>query len=561
MKIHVQGKGEVILGKQNFVAQGGEGQIYAKGNTAYKVYLDAKKMVPAGKIAELRAITDPRILNPQDIFVNDKGEPSGYTMKFLRKARPLCCFFPKSYRNRHGIAHSDVQGLVQQLRKGIQSVHSSGALVVDLNEMNFVIASGEIYFIDVDSYQTPSYPATALMSSVKDWTVSGNQFTELSDWFSFAVVSFQLLTGLHPYKGKHPSIKGFEDRMKQSVSVFNPNVKTPHAWYGVDVIPSGYRAWFEAVLEKGERIPPPLLITGSFLVVPARPTIIRGGKIDIVEVEHYEGNIISIFNRFGIKIVCTKSAIYKNKQKIGCNSANWDAVVFSPKKNLPIVARIEAQGLKLFNLESKTEIPVNIRADDLMSYQGRLYVRCKDKMLHIKLNEAGNRVVPSLAVAAQVLEFATILGPGVVLQNLLGEMFVSIFPKDGETRQIKTPELNGHQILAAKFDTSVLMVSTSFKGKYYRHVFCFNIEDWVYTARKESYSTAAPINFAVNDAGICLCIYDDEKLEVFRTGDKSGKIMNIEDPAIQSDFPLFRDAGKILFFNGNTIYQLSSKKK
>ena len=47
----------------------------------------------------------------------------------------------------------------------------------------------------VDSYQTAHYPATAIMPSVRDWKVPLHDFSELSDWFSFAIVSFQVFLG------------------------------------------------------------------------------------------------------------------------------------------------------------------------------------------------------------------------------------------------------------------------------------------------------------------------------------------------------------------------------
>ena len=46
MKVTVQGQGQVTLLQSDFVAAGGEGSIYCKGTTAYKIYADPKRMLP-----------------------------------------------------------------------------------------------------------------------------------------------------------------------------------------------------------------------------------------------------------------------------------------------------------------------------------------------------------------------------------------------------------------------------------------------------------------------------------------------------------------------------------
>ena len=47
-----------------------------------------------------------------------------------------------------------------------------------------------------------------------DYRRMGGVF-DLAHWFAFAVVTFQLFTGIHPYKGKHPSVLDLDARMPQ----------------------------------------------------------------------------------------------------------------------------------------------------------------------------------------------------------------------------------------------------------------------------------------------------------------------------------------------------------
>ena len=61
-----------------------------------------------------------------------------------------------------------------------------------------------VLFIDVDSYQTAGFPATAIMDSIRDRHSS--TYSAGTDWFSFAILAFQMFVGVHPYRGKHATL-------------------------------------------------------------------------------------------------------------------------------------------------------------------------------------------------------------------------------------------------------------------------------------------------------------------------------------------------------------------
>ena len=245
MKVHVQGQGIVELGQREFVASGGEGQVFRRGHTAFKVYTDPKKSLPIGKITELARIADPHVVRPQALLVDPQtAAPIGYTMAYVERTMPLCQLFTRAFREREGLTPERMLDLVVSLRDLIGQVHAADVLIVDLNEMNFLVDQrySQIYAIDVDSYQTRSYPATAIMPSVRDWSVkSSSGFSRDSDWFSFAILAFQLLVAIHPYKGKHPKVSGLEERMRGNLSAFDPSVTLPKGVYSVDQIPGALR--------------------------------------------------------------------------------------------------------------------------------------------------------------------------------------------------------------------------------------------------------------------------------------------------------------------------------
>ena len=169
-KYYVQGRGEIHLSKADFKAQGGEGAVYVKGSTAYKIYADPRRMVPKAKILELSVLTHSNIIRPMEVLLDQSSNPVGYSMRYVDKAFALCQIFPKAFRQRKNLTPEMVLRLVQKLQEGVRHVHAKGILIVDLNEMNFLVSEyfSELFFIDVDSYQTPSFPATVLMESVRD---------------------------------------------------------------------------------------------------------------------------------------------------------------------------------------------------------------------------------------------------------------------------------------------------------------------------------------------------------------------------------------------------------
>ena len=177
-KFHIQGTGKIVdLTKNNFITRGGEGDIHKIGDIIYKVTTESK-MIPFGKMTELSQLQHSNIIVPQDIILKN-NTPYGYTMKAVPKNPiPLAKLLPKGYREREKIHPKDIWLLVQQMITGIKYIHNQGVntgdyLQVDGNELNYMVTSDHksVYFIDVNSYQTPTYPADAIMLSIRDWSI------------------------------------------------------------------------------------------------------------------------------------------------------------------------------------------------------------------------------------------------------------------------------------------------------------------------------------------------------------------------------------------------------
>src|SRR5260370_27240623 len=200
-------------------------------------------------------------------------------MRRVPDAHVLCQLFNRAFRERHGITPEAMLRLVRKMREGVKHVHEHGILIVDLHEMNFLLdrALQEVLFIDVDSYQTPGFPATALMDSIRDRHAV--HFSRETDWFSFGIVSFQMLIGIHPYKGKHTTLDDLDARMRANISVLNPQVSLPKVCYPFSVIPPAYRDWYRAIFEEGKRVPPPDDLRPVILIAPTASPLSGSGQI------------------------------------------------------------------------------------------------------------------------------------------------------------------------------------------------------------------------------------------------------------------------------------------
>ena len=160
------GSKKIQCNQQNYLASGGEAEVYVEGDVAYKVYFDPKKMLPIGKIQELGQLTSPNFIKPEGPIFDAKKRPVGYKMRYIKGGIALCQYFPVSYRKREGITPDMTFNLVQIGQEVVHSAHKDADIfIVDLNEMNllFTETHDNLWFIDCDSYNTPSYLATAII--------------------------------------------------------------------------------------------------------------------------------------------------------------------------------------------------------------------------------------------------------------------------------------------------------------------------------------------------------------------------------------------------------------
>jgi hypothetical protein len=560
MKLTICGKGSVELNQADFLAQGGEGAVYVRGDTAYKVYADPAKMIPTAKIAELAVLTLPTIVRPQEVLLDGRKRPVGYTMRRVQNGTPLCRLFTRAFRERMGVTPETTAQLVQRLREGVQFVHERRMLIVDLNELNLLadLPARKVHFIDVDSYQTPSFPATAIMESVRDRHAT--RFSADTDWFAFGIVSFQLFIGIHPYKGKHPTLTDLDARMQHHVSVFNANVSLPGVCYPLTVIPQAYRDWFHAVFEEGKRCAPPedLIATITLLPVP-QPQAIRGTGVHLNELARFPAEIVFPVEELTIgwngKAALTTDGFYT---PVGKLDVPGDAeIVFTSSRHRPVAAWTEGGWLRLYDLATPSMLDCKLNAETVTRYEERLYVKNDDGLYQVEFVELPGRTLATLRRVGNALRHATKLYDGVAIQSLLGACYVGIFPERDHYRTIHVPELDGYTILNARYERGVLIVVGNRNGKYDQLILRFDESYGTYDLRMIADVSGTDINFVTLPSGVCARLTDAGDLELFFRQKGSSEIKLLTDPALPG-IRLFTRGTQLLCARQGVLYHMQA---
>ena len=312
------------------------------------------------------------------------------------------------------------------------------------------------------------------------------------------------------------------------------------------------------MLHDGKRVHPPTDFVATVVLTPQVQTIVGSGNVIITELSaNILGNIKELFHKFGHTVICTDEMIYSNAHPMHKSEQFNYLCAFTPKANEPIIGWSDGGKLKLRNLTRRYDIPIDLDIDSMVSYDGRILLKSRSHILEINLTETGGKIIATSKIVGNVLPHATKLYSGVATQNLLGSMFVSLFPDRDACYQVKVPELDSYKVIEARFDKGVLMVIGVKDNKYDRLVFRFDSNYQTYDLRVVSDITNTGLNFITLDTGICVCLNEEEKIEAFSSRKGSKGIKIVEDSALGGDMVLYKQGGKAIFTRNNKVYQIS----
>jgi len=556
----LQGKGEIRLSQSDFKAQGGEGSIYVKQSTAYKIYSDPSRSLSPAKIIELSVLTQPNIIRPLEIVLNAKNEPVGYSMRHVDKAYALCQLFPKAFRQRNNLTPELTLRLVRRLQEGVAHIHTKGILIVDLNELNFLVASdfSEIYFIDVDSYQTSSFSATSLMESVRDR--HSRTFSTNSDWFSFAIVSFQLFVGLHPFKGTYPPFQHLTDtqskldaRMQGNISVLHKEVSVPMSCLSFSLLPPVYLDWYRAVFEDGKRFPPPNELHSVIQVQSSSQALpLSGTLLLITEAREYESSLI---HHDGL-VTITQHSVHFEGQTFLKPAADLKVIV-TPRQRHLIAAYTDQSGVRFLDLTTSKLLESAVKGEQVALADGKLFIKQAESIFQLDFIELQNRILIGVKLVANVVLRATQLFEGLAIQSLLGATYASILKSSGKCYQVRLPELDGQKIIDARLEQTILIVVIARGGNYDKLIFRFRPDFTSYDARQLMDITMTSIDFTVLETGVVLHLIDENSLEIFSTSGNATNVRRLSDHALEGDVRLFHVGKQALLARDNKLYRVS----
>ena len=468
IEVFAEGLGVQTLTDGDFFAIGGEASLYRRGDLALKVYHQPERAPAAAKLRELNAIGAKNVLKPLDFLFDPKnGKPLGVTMPFVSGTKPLVRYFSAAFKSRKGLDIKAIHQLVVSLQETLVQIHHCGCLVGDLNEMNLLVADQSLkpYFIDVDSYQTPNFPVTAIADSIRD--PKSKVFSELTDWFAFAVLAFQMYVGIHPYKGGHPDYKNgaWRQRMVDGVSVFDPRSVLPGAADDWNRIPAYHLGWFQTVFRDNNRCPPPPPRTKvNTLSMVTGPTRLARSRLKLEIIFKLPGAILAAFPH-GKQIFCfTADSLFQGETRLMGGINGHRAWVVQSSRGQSILVTKGKDYIRFQQVGGTYCETIPFVAG--FCRQGCFYSVDGQFLMGHQFNEIGGRVVRTASVEGIHRSNHPQVFEGFLIRYLLGRTWMMNPLEPGKCSMKAVPELDGYRVVSGRAEGSYCQLVAERKGTY-----------------------------------------------------------------------------------------------
>ncbi len=568
-KVILQNRGQVDLKDRDYIASGGEGSVYKLGSTAIKIYTDPKKMRQddmVKKIGLLSKLNHPGIAAPQNVVLDLKNNPIGYYMPFAT-GEGLAKFFTNDYRKQAKFGVKQDKQLVESMREIISYAHSNGALVVDPNEYAWLITNSSTKgptatIVDVDSWQIGKFPAKVIIPSIRDY--HAKSFSELTDWFSWGVVTFQLFTGIHPYKANLPGFGRYDfiAKMKANASVFDPKAKLNLTVRDFSNIPNKLLDWYEGVFKSGLRSIPPSPFDGALSTSP-RTTALR------VSVGKHSGAlkfaklfsaptldpIRKVFScgvvllESGALVNLTTSLILGNTMSLNTDVVRTDTGW--------VVMEIQDGCVKAWftsGHNDRVDLAINLTSTGIFRQGERIFAISDQGLNELKLF---NFKQPVLAVERSwdLMINSTQFYDGVAVQDTFGSKFVVIPHDDDKLSFVRVAQLDDLKVVNAKaLGRYAIFIGVNKAGESKKVELVFDQNFATYSVQTLDTDTLDLV-LAILPRGVCASVEDDGELTVFVPS--NGKVNKFKDSTISTAEPLSNWDDRVLINRANAIWHMS----
>lgn len=291
---------QIRLTSANFVGKGGQASVFKHKGVAYKI-----GNVPAeGKIKELAPLSkNESICAPQEALFDKGDRLVGFSMRLIDSKYVWASLITNEFKAQH---NPNIPDLSHQVFDIARYTHSHSCIIVDANEMNFLIDHNDkVVAVDVDSWGTKNYRADAIAPSIADYRRS--DFCKETDWYSLAVLTFQAFCNIHPYRGKCDGYNGkiidkIKARRANLVSVLNPKVRVPDNVPDFSSIPKNLYRWYYDIFENGDYREAPT----SFDITEPQKKKVLGCKLDLTPTTFSPPETITVNSELSFEFVFDK---------------------------------------------------------------------------------------------------------------------------------------------------------------------------------------------------------------------------------------------------------------
>ncbi len=567
--VQLHGRGTTTLYPKDHVATGGEGAVYRTGKTMVKIYTDAQRMQRGGFVEKIRTLarfSHPHIVAPTNIVSDAKGTPIGFYMPRV-EGEPLARVFTNDFRLRTGFGDADAHTLVDRMRAVVQYAHDHKALMVDANEMNWMAVkdaddSISPRVIDVDSWAIGRWGAQVVMPSIRDWHSKG--FSVGTDWFAWGIVTFQIYTGIHPYKGPLTGYKAhdMQKRMQDNASVFHKGARLNRAVRDFSCIPAPLLDWYVATFSKAERtIPPSPYDTGAIGIrVPRIARTVHTAQGNLVFTKIYDGarKIIRIFP-CGIALSDAGELVLLKSGRVIATGYGRDTEVVALASGW-LAAECVDGVVQVTSIDHKThrtqKHSLAITAERVLRAAERLFVVTDGSLVEIAVRVLGKTIV-SLGQKWGVQTTAATWFDGVGVQDSFGAMYLIVPFGDKHCAHLRVAELDGMCVINARAGSRfITLVALDKNGDYHKYELCPDKTYIGYTIWHDTVD-AADINIAILPKGVCATIVKDGTLDIFVPA--NGTHNRVHDRFITTTMTLAHHGNTVLFIKDGAVWQVRMK--
>jgi hypothetical protein len=566
-RLILENYGEITIRPEDHKATGGEGSIFRCNNVVVKIYLDPQKMekddMPE-KIRQLSFFKHPFVVAPRGLAFNLSKEPIGYYMQFVEGiALPLV--FTNTFWREQGFTFEKALLLVEKMRDVVFFAHKRGAILRDPNELNWLVVwdkngNPEPRIIDVDSWSIGKWQGNVVMNSVRDWHTKGCR--KESDWFAWGTVTFQILTGIHPYKGTLPGFKrgDLEKRMKANASVFSKGIRLVRAVRDFSNIPGPLLDWYVDTFQQGKRIAPPSPLEKGKKTTVTKQVIRKeeGEALVFEKIFNLSGDSVVYVFPCGVVLFKSKKLVdLKTKTVIGkaqtrsCNVISVDGGWILAEK---VNQKLSFSFISESNF-SVTQLQFEIESNTVISANNRLFVVTERGLTEVKIYMIGKPIL-SLGEAWGVMPNETTWFDGVGIQDAMGAMYLVVPFGEEACAHIRMRELDGMKpVLAKAGHRFATIVAVNKSGLYQKMELSFD-ENYRTYELWQGGTDVLDLNVAILPTRVCATIVSDGELHLFSPSGKK----KVVDKRITTDSSLFAWEDTVLLAKGGTVWEIHTRK-